>query len=224
MLYTLLGSINAALIMMSAYGVLLQLKSIYDRQVNHKDNPTAVLSVNQFTVSFIAYFSFYLYAIFIEPINHFLAWPRLLASVLTWLILVEIYRDRQTRYSKVSSLLGGFFLCGGLLALTSNVTFIDEGRRLSTCLIIVASLLIAQGYTHQFIQIIKSRSTGAINLKMSQYILLMDISTIAFALTMPLIQGWPFLVLACTSAVTKLVMMYLFYWVKQFSANNQKTN
>ncbi|WP_244370084.1 hypothetical protein [Pseudoalteromonas xiamenensis] len=109
MLYTLLGSINAALIVLSAYGVLLQLKSIYERRVNNTANPTAVLSVNQFTVSFVAYFSFYLYAIFIEPINHFLAWPRLLASVLAWLILVEIYRDRQTRYSKVSSLLSGFF-------------------------------------------------------------------------------------------------------------------
>jgi len=222
MLYTLLGSINAALIVLSAYGVLLQLKSIYERRVNHTANPTAVLSVNQFAVSFVAYFSFYLYAIFIEPINHFLAWPRLLASVLAWLILVEIYRDRQTRYSKVSSLLSGFFLCGGLFALTSNVTFNDEGRQLSTCLIIVASLLIAQGYTHQFIQIVKSRSTGAINLKMSQYILLMDISTIAFALTMPLTKGWPLMVLAFTSAITKLVMMYLFYWVKQFSDTNQQ--
>ncbi|WP_245921878.1 hypothetical protein [Bowmanella denitrificans] len=49
---------------------------------------------------------------------------------------------------------------------------------------------------------------------MSQFILLMDISTIAFALSMGFADGWPLLLLACVSAVTKLAIMYLFYWVR----------
>ena len=42
---------------------------------------------------------------------------------------------------------------------------------------------------------------------------MMDISTIIFALNMGLADGWPLLVLAITSGVTKLIIMYLFRWV-----------
>lgn len=47
---------------------------------------------------------------------------------------------------------------------------------------------------------------------MSQFILMMDITTIGFALTMGFAQGWPLIVLASVSAITKLIIMYLFHW------------
>jgi len=84
----------------------------------------------------------------------------------------------------------------------------------STIIILVISVLIAQGYYHQIRLIIKSGSTGAVDLKMSQFILMMDISTIAFALSMGVANGWPLMVLAITSGITKLIIMYLFKWVK----------
>jgi uncharacterized membrane protein (UPF0182 family) len=90
----------------------------------------------------------------------------------------------------------------------------SEGRYVSTIIILVISVLIAQGYYHQIRLIIKSGSTGAVDLKMSQFILMMDISTIAFALSMGVANGWPLMVLAITSGITKLIIMYLFKWVK----------
>jgi len=48
---------------------------------------------------------------------------------------------------------------------------------------------------------------------MSQFILMMDVSTIAFALSMSLANGWPLLLLATVSGITKLIIMALFRWV-----------
>ena len=66
---------------------------------------------------------------------------------------------------------------------------------------------------YQIRLIYSSGHTGAVDLKMSQFIFMMDISTIIFALSMGLADGWPLLVLAITSGVTKLIIMYLFRWV-----------
>lgn len=49
---------------------------------------------------------------------------------------------------------------------------------------------------------------------MSQFILMMDISTIAFAFAMGLSNGWPLLLLATVSGITKLIIMWLFRWEK----------
>jgi hypothetical protein len=75
-------------------------------------------------------------------------------------------------------------------------------------------LLLAQGYAHQISLIWRSGHTGAVAIRMSQFILLMDISTIALAINIGADNSWPLLLLACTSAITKLIIMYLFRWVR----------
>jgi uncharacterized protein with PQ loop repeat len=101
-----------------------------------------------------------------------------------------------------------------LLGLMTGATFTDEGKRISTAIILVVSVLIAQGYYHQIRMIIKNKDTGAVDIRMSQFILLMDLSTITFAISMGMENGWPLLVLAITSGITKIVIIYLFRWVK----------
>jgi len=59
---------------------------------------------------------------------------------------------------------------------------------------------------------------------MSQFILMMDISTIAFALSMGLKKGWPLLVLAVTSGITKVIIMFLFKWVKTSPTPKKRRN
>ena len=98
----------------------------------------------------------------------------------------------------------------------------DPGRFISTAIIIIVSVLIAQGYFHQIKLVVRSGSTGAIDLKMSQFILLMDLSTIAFALSMGIALGWPLLVLATTSGITKLIIMFLFRWVRTSPVAQQR--
>lgn len=215
-LYNIFGTINTIFIIVSLYGVFSQLKTIWARkqQTDSNGRPTALLSLNQFTVSYFAYLSFFIYGYSIEPFNHYIVWPRLLASVLVSFILLEIWLDRKSTASLISVGFALLLLVVATMGLCIGETITDEGKSISTSIIVLVSALIAQGYYHQIKLIINSGSTGAVDLKMSQFIFLMDISTIAFAISMGLVLGWPLLVLAITSAITKIVIMYLFRWVK----------
>jgi len=214
--YTFFGTINTFLISISIIGVIMQYRTILQHKKNRQSGKgaTAILSMNQFFISFLAYYSFFIYGYSVEPFNHFIVWPRLIAALVVSLVIIEIWRDKRCRLSFALLLATlTIIVLGGAGALTSE-SIRDESKAISTGLILIISVLIAQGYIHQFLLIIKSGQTGAINLRMSQFILAMDISTIAFAISMGLTLGWPLLVLAITSATTKIVMMYLFYWVK----------
>ncbi|HAU93219.1 MAG TPA: hypothetical protein DGF36_04665 [Alteromonas sp.] len=214
-LYNLLGALNTLFIMVSVLGVYSQLGTIWRRKqmVSKTERPTALLSLNQFTVSFFAYLSFFIYGYSIEPFNHYIVWPRLLAAMLVMGILFEIWQDRKSRAARVSVVLAGACLILAGAGLVLGKTIADQSRYIATLLIVLVSVFIAQGYYHQIRLILKAGQTGAVDLKMSQFILLMDISTIAFALSMGVKEGWPLLTLAITSAITKLIIMYLFRWV-----------
>jgi hypothetical protein len=213
--YDFFGSVNTFFIFVSLYGVLSQVRIIWRRKWQDiKGGPTELLSINQFTISYLAYLSFFIYGYSIEPFNHFIVWPRLFAAILVGIILYEIWLDRRTKYSIASLFLVMLSLTLGVVGLIYGDNFVDKGKYVSTNIILVISLLIAQGYYHQIKLIIKSGATGAVDIRMSQFIFMMDISTIAFALSMGVNTGWPLMILAITSGITKVIIMYLFKWVR----------
>ncbi len=214
MWYNIFGTINTLFIFVSLYGVYLQLSKLWLRKANGKEKVTDVLSQNQFTMSFLAYFSFFVYGYSIDIFNHYIVWPRLIASILVILILVEMWKDRKSKASVTSLVLVSMCFTLGIIGLALNESLADHSKQVSTILIMIITLLLAQGYTHQIKLIISSGKTGAIDIRMSQFILMMDISTIAFAMTMGFAQSWPLIALATVSAVTKLIIMYLFRWAR----------
>ena len=212
--YDLFGAINTIFIFISLIGVYSQLKTVQKRKANGEDSTTKLLSLNQFSVSYVAYLSFFIYGYSISPFNHYIVWPRLLASILVAFILFEIWRDRKTNVTLwcFSCAIGLLLL--SLIGLFIGQQYLDQGKVISTTLILLITALLAQGYYHQIMLIWRSGETGAVDLKMSQFILMMDVSTIAFALSMGLSDGWPLLCLATVSGLTKLCIMYLFRWVR----------
>jgi len=212
--YTVAGGINTGFILLSLVGVAAQLRLLRARRrrVGADDAITAVVSLNQFTVSFLAYLSFFVYGYSITPFNHFIVWPRLLASALVLLILVEIWRDRRNPASLISLVATCLLLFAALAGLLWGERHADPGRVLATAMIVVITALLAQGYAHQILLIWRNGHTGGVSLRMSQLILLMDLSTIVFAFAMGLRLGWPLLLLAVVSASTKLAVLWLFRW------------
>ena len=219
------GSVNSFLVFASVYGIWLQLRTIWRRREKSKsfisdELPTEVLSANQFFVSFLAYYSFFCFGLALTPINHFLIWPRIVACILVMLIIVEIAKDRQSRATQFCQhLVLIMLLCAAAMLLTSwsSITIsIDIGdiQGLASLQVVVVTLILAQGYFRQIYKIIVTGRTGAIDIRMSQFLLLMDISTLAFGFSLGINNGWPLLFLATTSAITKLIIMYLFVWVR----------
>ena len=65
-LYNVFGVINTIFILFSLLGVFSQLRTIWLRkqQASTQHSPAELLSLNQFSVSFLAYFSFFIYLSF----------------------------------------------------------------------------------------------------------------------------------------------------------------
>lgn len=219
MLLTLLSLINSGVILVSLAGLYSQLNRIWHSKHQQgtdgaSTGATHVLSLNQFTVSFFAYFSFFVYGYLVTPVNHLMIWPRLAAALLISFILLEIWRDRRSATSKMCLclVLLSFVIFGVLVSGSSG--FEDSSKNIISAMIVIFTIFLAQGYLHQIRLIIKAGETGAVDIRMNQFILMMDISTIAMALAMGLSESWPLLLLATVSAITKLVILYLFYWVR----------
>lgn len=211
--FNVAGAVNTAFILLSLAGVAAQLRLVRRRRRGGASGgATAVLSLNQFTVSFLAYLSFFIYGYSIAPFNHFIVWPRLGASLLVLLVLGEIWRDRRGRAPAVCLLLAITMFACALAGLFWSGRHVDQGRVIASAMIVAITVLLAQGYAHQILLIWRSGHTGAVSLRMSQLILLMDLSTIVFAFAMGLRLGWPLLLLAVVSGGTKLAILWLFRW------------
>ncbi len=222
MFYTLAGLLNAGLVLVSLLGIYAQLNTIRKRKHLASTESTELISLNQAFVSYFAYLSFFVYGFSISPFNHYLVWPRLAAALLTFAIIYEIWLDRRNFKAVGLFLVAGLSMIASVAVLSSGVEINDQSKLISTGLIVAVTLFLAQGYAHQIYLIIIHRKTGAIDIRLSQSILLKDISTVLLAFSMGVAEHWPLMFLAVTSGITKLIIMYLFYWVRTGSAGEKK--
>ena len=214
--FNIAGSVNTLFVLGSLIGVTAQLRKIRNRKKDadlvSARRVTSVLSLNQFLVSYLGYFSFFVYGYSVQPFNHYMVWPRMLACSLLLTILYEILAERRNRLSRSAFIFACVLAVAGVTGLIWGERYNDESRGVATIIIVTVALLMAQGWTHQIIKVWHQGQTGAVSLLMSQMILIMDISTIVFAFSMGLDKGWPLLFLAVVSAATKLAIMWLFRW------------
>ena len=229
MAYHITGLISAAIFLLTVGGLWSQLQFIFVRKRSSisgelAQRPTAILSLNQFVSSFLAFFSFFLYGACLQRFNHYLVWPRLLACLLTLAVLYEIMRDRRDGLSIIS-----FSACLGLLVAAPAVLLFNpraagSGKFLSQVLIVIVTVILAQGYLHQVVVIRRTGQTGAVALRMHQFFFFKDLSTIGFALTMGIAAGWPVLLMSSVSGITKLITMWHFRWVRVSPVAQERRN
>lgn len=224
--YHVTGSISVFFFLLSLAGIFTQLSEIWRRKRaygteavgNPADSdrlrPTAVLSLNQFFASFLAFYSFLVYGFCSEPFNHYLVWTRLPATLLVLAILYELWHDRRGRLLAV--VFGGSLtmVLVAVVLLVSGQQVIEGSRHVAGWLAILAATVFGQGIIHQILQVRRSRHTGAISLRMHQLTTCKDFSTVAFALAMPFDQGWPLMTVGFVGVATKSVLMWHFRWVR----------
>ena len=218
-LYHITGLFSSAIFLLTIGGLWAQLGFVWRRKQSAADGetherPTAVLSVNQFVSSFLAFFSFFLYGACMEPFNHYLVWPRLAAALLTLAVLFEIVRDRRDRVAQVAFAVCFTLQVGAPLGLVTIPGAAEWGRTVSQTLIVIVTVILAQGYLHQVLMIRQTGRTGGVSARLHQFFFWKDISTIAFALSMGTSTGWPLMLLSTVSAATKLVTLWHFRWVR----------
>ena len=214
--YHLTGSLNGALFVLSLAGLVAQLGTIWRRRGASEasaEPATAVLSLNYFSVSYLAYFSFFVYGYSILPFNHYLVWPRLLGCVLVLVVLFEIARDRRTRLSQLATGTAVVLLVAGLALLVSGRASGAAARTGPQLLSVVAAVFISQSLLHQIFLIRRSGQIGAVSWPLHFFTFLKDLSTLLFGLSMGLAFGWPLMVMGGASAALKLVLLWhLRHW------------
>lgn len=225
--YHLSGIINSAIFLLTIGGLWAQLQMVWRRNQAQREGQlsegtTAVLSLNQFVSSYLAFFSFFLYGACLERFNHYLVWTRLTASLLTLAVLWEIMRARRDRTSALSFIVCAvlLFVLPGILQLNADAAVWCRG--VSQGLIVIAAIILAQGYTHQIVLIRQSGRTGAVSIRMHQFFLLKDLSTVVFAVAMGLRTGWPLLLLSSVSGLTKLGTLWQFRWARMSPLAEQR--
>jgi hypothetical protein len=231
--YHVTGWISVFFFVLSLAGIFIQLREIWRRKLNFESSPksagelqrpTAVLSLNQFFASFVAFYAFLVYGFCSEPFNHYLVWTRLPATLLALAILYEIWHDRRGWLPMLAMVGSLVLLIVAVGVLLSGEPIIREGRDVSAFLAIFAAAIFGQGIIHQIVRVRKSGHTGAISLRMHQLTTCKDLSTIAFALAMPIESGWPLMTVGGVGVVTKTVLMWHFRWARLKSRESSKNN
>lgn len=216
----MVAAINGSLSAVCFFGALAQWLEIRRRRRLPNLGPgaelaTAVLSTRQFASSFFGAFGTFVFAYTAPVFEHALVWPRLASALAYIAILWEIHRDRR----QVST---ARWACGLTLMLAASLCSLPWSARLgpmlqsaSAAVLLLVAAALAAGYSDQMRRVWRSGSTGALSKPMLQFILAMDVSTLALGASMGLRSSWPIVVVASVSLVTKVVMLGLFRWVRR---------
>ncbi len=215
MAYHLGGAVNGALFVLALIGLALQIAKVRRRRAAQREGPeievTALLSLNYFSVSYLAYFSLFVYGFSISPFNHYLVWPRLLGCVLVLVVLLEIARDRRNRLSASAAGVAVVLLIAGLALLASGGSVGAPARVGPQLLALVATALISQSLIHQIVVVRCAGHAGAVAWPLHFLTLVKDLSTVLFGFAMGLVTGWPLIVMGGASSALKLVLLWQLY-------------
>lgn len=201
MLYHILGTVSAVAFLLTWYGLAKQISNIETLRKSHQ-SATQSLSVNQFASSFFAFYANFIFGIAIEPLSHYLVWTRFGALLLILAILYQIWRDRRSiSTSFVVSLCAGALviaLCSIGFRPYPNLAKIGANS-----LMLAVTVLLVQGTLHQIMVLRRSRIIGALSPALFRSILIKDVTTLAFAFTMPFAVAWPLILLNGASVITR---------------------
>lgn len=201
MSYHIMGLISAALFLLTWLGLYSQIRAMSHYQHLCSDANNS-LSLNQFGSSYFAFFSIFLFGISVDPFNHYLVWTRCGALILTLIIIYKIWSQRRTKLTAAVTVLAGLSLLAGFVSMYFR-PFPALAQFGTNSLMLVVTVILFQGTLHQWVVLRRRQKVGSLSFTLFKNILIKDVSTLMFGLTMPISQSWPLLILNGTSVVMR---------------------
>jgi len=207
--YHAAGLVNLVFYGIALLGTAHQLREVMRRRDSGlgPGAATAVISLNQLSVSFLGYYAFFVYGYCVRPFNHYLVWPRLVGVVLVLAILRALALDRRDVPARAIYAGGVAMLFPALTVLAARPEISAEARAIPQVLAVLATVLLVQGFGHQIVLLRRARSVGAISTWMHVSTFVKDFSLAAFGVAMGVAQGWPLILMGGTSTVVKSVLL-----------------
>lgn len=218
MLYHVLGTLSAFLFVLTWLGLWAQIRAVEKHRQSAdssiSNHATQTLSLNQFGSSFFAFYANFIFGIAVEPFNHYLVWTRCGALLLTLVILWRIWQERRSISATATTGAAAFALILGFVSMGFRPypNFAQIGA--NTLMLVVTALLI-QGTFHQWLVLRRYNQIGSLSFGLFRSILIKDISTLLFGLTMPLAQSWPLLLLNGASVIMRGGLLLQMEWIKR---------
>ena len=201
MLYHIMGLASSALFLLTWFGLWSQIKSMNKYQYLCRDANNS-LSLNQFGSSYFAFFSLFLFGISVEPFNHYLVWTRFGALLLTLVIIMKIWQQRRRPVTTMVTSMATLVFLAGIASMFFR-PFPAIAQLGTTTLMLGVTVILFQGTLHQLLVLKRRQKVGSLSATLFKNILIKDVSTLLFGLTMPLSQSWPLLVLNGTSVIMR---------------------
>lgn len=201
MLYHIMGLASSALFLLTWFGLWSQIKSMNKYQYLCRDANNS-LSLNQFGSSYFAFFSLFLFGISVEPFNHYLVWTRFGALLLTLVIIMKIWQQRRGPVTTMVALIATLAFLAGIASMFFR-PFPAIAQLGTATLMLGVTVILFQGTLHQLLVLKRRQKVGSLSATLFKNILIKDVSTLLFGLTMPLSQSWPLLVLNGTSVIMR---------------------
>ncbi|GMM69079.1 hypothetical protein MTsDn1_23740 [Alteromonas sp. MTD1] len=201
MLYHIMGLASSALFLLTWFGLWSQIKSMNKYQYLCRDANNS-LSLNQFGSSYFAFFSLFLFGISVEPFNHYLVWTRFGALLLTLVIIMKIWQQRRGPVTTIVTSMATLVFLAGIASMFFR-PFPAIAQLGTATLMLGVTVILFQGTLHQLLVLKRRQKVGSLSATLFKNILIKDVSTLLFGLTMPLSQSWPLLVLNGTSVIMR---------------------
>ncbi|MEC8417397.1 MAG: hypothetical protein VXZ36_06225 [Pseudomonadota bacterium] len=201
MLYHVMGLVSSALFLLTWFGLWSQIKSMNKYQYLCRDANNS-LSLNQFGSSYFAFFSLFLFGISVEPFNHYLVWTRFGALLLTLVIIMKIWQQRRGPVTTMVTSMATLVFLAGIASMFFR-PFPAIAQLGTATLMLGVTVILFQGTLHQLLVLKRRQKVGSLSATLFKNILIKDVSTLLFGLTMPLSQSWPLLVLNGTSVIMR---------------------
>jgi hypothetical protein len=196
-----MGLVSSALFLLTWFGLWSQIKSMNKYQYLCRDANNS-LSLNQFGSSYFAFFSLFLFGISVEPFNHYLVWTRFGALLLTLVIIMKIWQQRRGPVTTMVTSMATLVFLAGIASMFFR-PFPAIAQIGTATLMLGVTVILFQGTLHQLLVLKRRQKVGSLSATLFKNILIKDVSTLLFGLTMPLSQSWPLLVLNGTSVIMR---------------------
>ena len=226
--YHLAGSASAFFMTLSLTGLLLQVQFIWARKRRFAagelgdERPTSTISLNRFFSGFLGFYSMLVYGLCLQPLNHYLVWPRLLAVAIIAVIFYAVMTDRKGAVPNAIFVLAVMLILATAAIRAFGAEALVYGAAVAQMMVVAATAIFVQGAVHQIIKIRRAGRTGGLSLPMHQLFFLKDFSLFLFGLTMGIAQGWPLLLLSGISTIMQSAMMWQFHWARKSPIARQR--
>lgn len=210
--YLFWGSLSSLCFLSAVPAIGHQLWLIYERKRRRacgelQEAATQSISINQVFSSFCGIYSFFLFGIVLDPPDLFLTIPRFIAAVLIYLVVLEIYRERRDRPSTYA-MWGCTLLSGIPVALIlTGVRTATASRSLSQAVVILATLLMAQGCLAQYRALRLSGQRGGVSFPMHAMLYAKDFTGLMFGMQLGW-TAWAIILMHLSNLVMRLPLMY----------------